>query len=374
MYFIQRIKEKNITFKNKNIYLYNMKSELRVVIDYVTKRPLEGDSPKVYLFGDKSEELYRVEFLQDGSGKVLSKYMTKGNGSITKGGIQWFIDWRVDVYRQSDNLLVYSEKYNPSNKVVFIKFDGFALGDNIAWIPYVEEFRKKHNCTVICSTFHNYMFKNIYPKILFVQPNTIIDNVYSQYYVGASMNNKMYCPIDYENSPLQEMASKTLGIKHTEIRPRLEYNVSMTSPKIEGKYVCISEHASHKKKHWKCDGGWQRVVDLLISNGYKVVVISKESTNLKNVINLTGEGTLQERMIDLYHCDFYMGVSSGLAWLAWGLGKKVVMISDCTPSWCEFKENNYRVIKNELDSINYQVDEHSSFEDVSEKIHQLIYN
>jgi len=349
-----------------------MKNKLRVVVDYVSKIPLEGDSPKVYLLGDSSEELYRIEFLRDDDGEVLSKHITKGNGSLTKGGIQWFVNWKIDVYRQVDNTLMYSEKYNPSNKVVFIKFDGFALGDNIAWIPYVEEFRKKHNCTVICSTFHNYMFKNIYPKILFVKPNTVIENVYSQYYVGASKDNDAYCPINYENSSLQEMASKTLGINHIEIRPQLEHNVSFTKPKIKGKYVCISEYASHEKKHWKCDGGWQKVVDLLIKNGYQVAVISKEPTKLKNVINLTGEGSLKDRMLDIYHSEFYMGVSSGLAWLAWGLNTKVIMISDCTPSWCEFKENNYRVIKNELDSINYKIDERSSFEDVSDKMHQLM--
>jgi autotransporter strand-loop-strand O-heptosyltransferase len=349
-----------------------MKNELKVVVNYVATVPLEGDSPKVFLLGDSSEELYRIEFLRNDDGKVLSKHITKGNGSLTKGGIQWFVNWKIDVYRQTDNTLMYSEKYNPSNKVVFIKFDGFALGDNIAWIPYVEEFRKKHNCTVICSTFHNYMFKNIYSKILFVKPNTVIENVYSQHYIGASKNNNAYCPINYENSPLQKMASKTLGIEHVEIRPNLEWNVSRTKSNIEGKYVCISEFASHEKKHWKHPGGWQSVVDLLTKKGYKVAVISKEPTQLKNVIDLTGSGSLKDRMVDIYHSEFYMGVSSGLAWLAWGLSKKVIMISDCTPSWCEFKENNYRVIKRDLDSINYKVDEHSSFSDVSEKIIQLI--
>ena len=348
-----------------------MRNKLRVLTNYVTKIPLEGDAPNVYLNGDSSGEMYRIEFVEDDTENVFSKHLVTADGSLTRGGIQWFVNWRIDIYKQVDNSLVYSSKYDPSNKVVFIKFDGFALGDNIAWIPYVEEFRKKHNCTVICSTFHNYMFQNIYPKILFVKPNTVIENVYSQYYIGASMDNYAYCPINYENSPLQKMASKTLGIKHSEIRPKLEYNVYMTKPKIEGKYVCISEFASHEKKHWKCPGGWQKVVDLLLEKGYKVAVISKEKTELKNIIDLTGDSPIKDRMVDLYHCDFYMGVSSGLAWLAWGLSKKVIMISDCTPSWCEFEENNYRVIKKEIDSINYKVEEHSSFLDVYSKITQL---
>lgn len=348
-----------------------MKKDIRVLVNFVSTQPLEGDCPKVYLFGEESEEIYRIEFLDSESGNVISKYFAKVN-SLTTGGVQWFVDWKIDVYRQSNNQLIYSEKYDASNKVVFIKFDGFALGDNISWIPYVEEFRKKHNCIVICSTFYNYLFKSIYPNVLFVNPNTVIENVYAQYYVGASNGNKKYCPLDYEESPLQKMASKTLGLGHREIRPNIEWNVLHKKPNIEGKYVCLSEFASHEKKHWKELGGWQKVVDLLNEKGYKVAVVSKEPTGLKNVIDLTGEGSLMERMVDLYHCEFYMGVSSGLAWLAWSLGKKVIMVSDCTPSWCEFKENNYRVIKNELDSIKYNFDEHSSFQDVEKKIAELI--
>jgi hypothetical protein len=53
-------------------------------------------------------------------------------------------------------------------KKVFIAIDSRSLGDNLAWIPYVEEFRNKHNCTVVCSTFWNKILD--YPEIEFVEP------------------------------------------------------------------------------------------------------------------------------------------------------------------------------------------------------------
>jgi hypothetical protein len=31
------------------------------------------------------------------------------------------------------------------DKRVYIAFDSKSLGDNVAWIPYVLEFQKKHN-------------------------------------------------------------------------------------------------------------------------------------------------------------------------------------------------------------------------------------
>tara|TARA_B100000900_G_scaffold388798_1_gene381150 strand:+ start:837 stop:1892 length:1056 start_codon:yes stop_codon:yes gene_type:complete len=349
-----------------------MTNDVTVLVSFVSTHPMEGDCPKVHLIGrSNSKKIYRIEFIDSETEVVISKFLATKN-SLTTSGFQYFIKWRVDVYTNDDNVLIHSQTYNPSGKVVFIKFDGFALGDNISWIPYVEEFRKKHRCTVICSTFHNNLFKSIYPNILFVKPNTVIENVYSQHYIGASNGKKQYCPVNYEDVPLQRVASATLGLNHKEIRPNLEWNIQHKSPTIKGKYVCISEYASHKKKHWREPDGWQKVVDLLNKKGYKVAVISKEPTTLKNIINLTGDGSLLDRMVDLYHCEFYMGVSSGLAWVAWSVGKKVLMISDCTPVSCEFSENNYRVTKNNLQSINYEMQEHSSFEDVSEKINQII--
>ena len=35
-----------------------------------------------------------------------------------------------------------------------------ALGDTLAWFPYVEEFGKVHKSKMIVSTFHNHMFEN----------------------------------------------------------------------------------------------------------------------------------------------------------------------------------------------------------------------
>ena len=179
-------------------------------------------------------------------------------------------------------------------------------------MPFVEVFRKKHHCDVICSTFHNDLFVKAYPEILFVEPNTEIENVYAQYFIGAcEEKNLNYSPVVSTEVPLQFVASSILGLEHQELRPNISFNQRPNN--IEGKYVCLSEWASHEKKMWKKENGWQAVVNYFNAIGYKVVVISKEPTQLTGIIDRTGDISLNERINDLFYCDMFLGVSSGLS-------------------------------------------------------------
>ena len=140
-------------------------------------------------------------------------------------------------------------------------------------------------------------------------------------------------------------------MKYEEIIP----SISKTDSKIplENKYVCIAEFSTANSKHWhyphiNSKEGWQKLVDWLNHNGYKVMVISKQHTHLDNIIDRTGNFPLSYRVLELLHCDFFIGVGSGLSWLSWALGKKVVMISGFSDPICEFKENNIRIINTDV--------------------------
>ena len=56
----------------------------------------------------------------------------------------------------------------------------------------------------------------------------------------------------------------------------------------------------------------------------------------KKAINETGNFPIQKRIKQIIGCDFFIGLSSGLSWLAWALGKKVIMISGSTDKVNEF--------------------------------------
>jgi autotransporter strand-loop-strand O-heptosyltransferase len=82
----------------------------------------------------------------------------------------------------------------------------------------------------------------------------------------------------------------------------------------------------------------------LNSLGYSVVVIQKQSTTLKNVIDRTGDLPLEDRISDLLGCEFFIGIGSGLSWLAWALNTPVVMISGFSQPFFEFSDNTLRII------------------------------
>jgi autotransporter strand-loop-strand O-heptosyltransferase len=147
---------------------------------------------------------------------------------------------------------------------------------------------------------------------------------------------------------LAAVASDILGLDFKEIRPRFS-NPKPNEKPIGKKFVCISEFASESTglKVWQNQIGWQKLVDYLKSEGFEVVSISAEKTNLKNVIKRNGKLDLSDRIWYLHHCEFFVGVSSGLSWLAWACGKKVVMISGATADWNEFKEDNIRIFNPE---------------------------
>jgi autotransporter strand-loop-strand O-heptosyltransferase len=58
---------------------------------------------------------------------------------------------------------------------------------------------------------------------------------------------------------------------------------------------------------------------------------------------MTGQRPLVERAHWLRHADFFVGLSSGLSWLAWAVGTPVVMIGGFTDPFNEFA-TPYRVI------------------------------
>jgi autotransporter strand-loop-strand O-heptosyltransferase len=235
------------------------------------------------------------------------------------------------------------------NKRVYISFGSKSLGDTLAWIPYVEEFRKKHKCDLIVSTFLNYLFVDQYPNIEFVEPGHIVKDIHAQYRLGwfynedGSVNYNM-TPVDYKTQPLQKTATEILGLEYTEIRPKL--NLPNLPKK---KKVGIGLHSTAQAKYWNNPDGWQEVVNHLIDQGYECMVYSKEGDGYmgnkypKGVTVFEGDG-LQCLVNDLVTCEFFIGLSSGLSWLAWACELPVVLISGFSEKWTETTLDTYRVI------------------------------
>jgi autotransporter strand-loop-strand O-heptosyltransferase len=76
--------------------------------------------------------------------------------------------------------------------------------------------------------------------------------------------------------------------------------------------------------------------------GYTVVTLTSKPYNIKGNLNIHGK-TLNESMDILYNAKFLIGLSSGLSWINWALGKQTVMISGFTQKDHEFQSNNIRI-------------------------------
>ena len=300
-----------------------------------------NNGPKVEILGDINKE-YKVEFIDKSCNCTIHTDIIKNNMWVGCSR-KWFTEWVIKV----DGVIV--DEFNLENKKVFIDFKSSSIGDTIAWFPYVEEFRKKHNCEVICSTFRNGWFKSKYPKIKL----GVSTDPYASYNIGWFYNDDKWDrgihKNDFKPQPLQKTATDILGLDFEEIKPNI--HVKNSSENIKGKYVTLSIQSTAQAKYWNHPTGWQQVVDFLNGKGYKVVLVDKDVTfgvgsclnhAPNNVINKT-TSSLDEVISIIDKADFHLGISSGLSWVAWALNTPVVLVSSFTKPYCEFTTNCIRI-------------------------------
>jgi autotransporter strand-loop-strand O-heptosyltransferase len=292
------------------------------------------------------EDNYDVRFYD---GEELIHQTTLKNNMWTKVNRKYYTDWNVIVFN-GNGLKIYEKDINLYNERVYIALGSKSLGDTLAWIPYVEEFRKKHNCKLIVSTFLNDLFIEGYPEITFVKPGENVDNLYAMYELGWYYNSEgdidyNRTPNNFRIQPLQKTASDILGLDYIEFKPKLKLIEAVALSKKVG----IAIHGTAQSKYWNNEKGWQEVVDYLNDLGYEVMLYSVENDGYMGNyhpkgINQFPKSSLQDVIYDLQTCEFFIGIGSGLSWLAWSVGLPVVLISGFSEEYTETQKNTYRVI------------------------------
>ena len=96
--------------------------------------------------GDTSE-LFVVNFINKQTNTVVHTD-TLMSGYWTRTNIGYYVDWLITVHTL-DGILVYEHSMDLEDKLVLVDITSVSLGDVISWIPYCEEFRKKHNCNLM---------------------------------------------------------------------------------------------------------------------------------------------------------------------------------------------------------------------------------
>jgi len=293
------------------------------------------DGPFVEILENYENE-YRVQFINKNTNTIVHEQNIKSNHWV-RLSLKYYIDWIIKIEGVNNNFR-FQHDFDLSEKRCLISIETKSLGDSLAFIPQIEKFRKLKNIKLICSSFYNKLFKENYPEIEFVEPGTIVNDLYSMYRIGVFFdgdgNNKninythhKFNPLDV---PLMKVASDILGMDYEELIPNFK------KIKIKKKkQVSIAIHSTAQCKYWNNPTGWQEVVDYLKSKNYDVLLLSKEEDGYMGNKNPRGVkshpvGSLEKIISALQQSELFIGISSGLSWLSWAVGTPTIIVSGFT--------------------------------------------
>jgi autotransporter strand-loop-strand O-heptosyltransferase len=287
--------------------------------------------------------LVKIEDI-DEPGFIMQSEVTDGQWIRTPH--RYFVRWQVSVFNADGSRLLYRHVFDCKGKRVYIAFESSSLGDTLAWFPAVEEFRKRHQCHVVCSTFLNALFEENYPEIEFVAPGETVHGLYAMYRIGVFYKeNGEYDygknPSDFREQPLAQPAFDILGLPFRETRPSIK--IPDLPPPLDKPYVCIGFHATCQAKYWNNAKGWDDVVRFLRYKGYQVVLLSREGkqymgNKAPKGIKCLPEGSLDTVINYLRHARLFIGIGSGLSWLSWAAGCKTCLISGFSYPYAEMQD------------------------------------
>jgi autotransporter strand-loop-strand O-heptosyltransferase len=144
-------------------------------------------------------------------------------------------------------------------------------------------------------------------------------------------------PTDFRDQSLQKTASDILGLDFKEIKP----NIKKPKNIEKEKKITIAMHSTAQCKYWNNKNGWQELVDNLLINGYEVIMVSKEEDGYMGNeypigVTLLLDNSIESVINEIFTSELFIGISSGLSWLAWSLGVNTCLISGITKPESDF--------------------------------------
>ena len=251
-----------------------------------------------------------------------------------------FIRWQVEVSLNGEKIFLHTLDLQGQTVLVMSRLNG--LGDVISLLPYVQAFKDYHRCEIkiFVEEYIREFAAYLYPEL--IQVDQITFDSYATYFPAMCIGDYPVKPLDVRNEPMERVHRKIFGLDVLPLKPTFK----PTEPRIfPERYVCIGVQASYAKKGWHWPGGWDIVVDYLKRLGYRVLCIDKNAQETDDGFTIcrpngaedfTGNLPLMQRANLLYHAEFFIGLGSGLSWLANAVGCPVVMICGFSQNWFEF--------------------------------------
>lgn len=221
---------------------------------------------------------------------------------------------------------------------VLVEMLSNSMGDTIGSMPCIDEFRKINDKIIVkINPFFEKLFVTSYPDIIFYREGMVYDKSIK---------------IDYDfTRPLQSGFARQLGfIDWKYIRPKVD-SFKKERP-IKNKFITISVHSTAQLKYWNHPIGkrtqpdslyWDELCSMIRKEGYTPVVVEKDEmfgippfrNGLPKKANNKFGISLEDTINYIEHSEFFIGLSSGLSWLAHALNKPVAMISNFSEDWHE---------------------------------------
>lgn len=260
---------------------------------------------------------------------------------------KYYIPWLVEIFFAGQK--VFEHQFDTEGQHVHIMVVSRCLGDVLAILPGVALYAESHNVQISMDVGENLrdFVREAYPQFVLCQ--YVPEDVYAVFYLAAGLGDPHFMPINGQMMPLRAAVQQIMGLE--QLPPRVPWQPH--KPRcIKEPYVCIAVQASGVAKSWLWPGGWEEIVAYLKNLGYRVLCIDRDREQSEYGITVkipagaedfTGNHPLAERADMLAYADFFIGLSSGLSWLAWMAGCPAVLIAGFTAPWYEFPES-YRVM------------------------------
>ena len=258
---------------------------------------------------------------------------------------KYYVPWQIDAWLDGEQ--VFSHTFNPRGQRVHFVCCSRGMGDNLAFLPYIRAFQRYWQADVsyYVRDWLQSFTRRYYPDIPLLERGG--DDTYATFYFNMGIDQPYWLPMDGRQLPMDQIGQVMLRTP----QPVKVATWQAKERKIKEPYVCIGVQASGAFKGWHYPGGWDIVVRALKDVGYRVLCIDKNreqsdrgytSVIPEGAEDFTGDIPLDERADMLAHAEFFVGLGSGLSWLANLVGCPVVMICGFSYYWYEFS-GSYRV-------------------------------
>ncbi len=258
---------------------------------------------------------------------------------------KYYIHWHIEVWRDGEKC--FEHIFDPHGQRIYLVNTSSAIGDSLAFMPYIGAVREYYDGEVYYYTPQHMqeLIQRFYPEVH--QSEGILPDTYATFLFGAGINAPMFMPCEGRLVRMDRIGQIILNLPEPAplppwpARPR----------QIAEPYVCVGVQASSLTKCWLYPHGWEQVTAALRAAGYRVLCIDKERRTATGPYvaecppgaeDLTGDRPLTERAELLAHAAFFIGLPSGLSWLAHSVGCPVIMVGGFSYPWHEFT-GAYRV-------------------------------